>query len=171
MSRTIRLRFDTDATRRLQEVQQFYLDNDGFYAEHKKRVGRGFPLGTYQLRSGKIEAQLLDSDLDRHALVLGSTGTGKSSLLEQLARLSFATGRGCALIDPHGDLFERVTAWALHAEIPDLTISTSRDPTSCRGGTRSSPSPASIRAAKWTSSSASSSGSMPMKTRAASPSV
>lgn len=122
MPRTIRLRFDTDATRRLQEVQQFYLDNDGFYAEHKKRVGRGFPLGTYQLRSGKIEAQLLDSDLDRHALVLGSTGTGKSSLLEQLARLSFATGRGCALIDPHGDLFDRVTAWALHAEIPDLTI-------------------------------------------------
>jgi hypothetical protein len=123
MTRTIRFRFDTDATRRMQEVRQFYLDNDGFIAEHQQRAGRGFPIGTYQLPTrGKLDVQLLASDLDRHSLVLGSTGTGKSSLLEQLARLSFATGRGCTLIDPHGDLFQRVTAWALHAEIPDLTI-------------------------------------------------
>lgn len=123
MTRTIRLRFDTDATRRMQEVQQFYLDNDGFVAEHRRRAGHGFPIGTYQLPSrGKLDAQLLASDLDRHALVLGSTGTGKSSMLELLARMSFAAGRGCALIDPHGDLFQRVTAWALHAGIPDLTI-------------------------------------------------
>ncbi|MBV9068992.1 MAG: DUF87 domain-containing protein [Acidobacteria bacterium] len=123
MTRTIRFRFETDATRRMQEVQQFYLDNDGFIAEHRKRAGRGFPIGTYQLPTrGKLDAQLLATDLDRHALVLGSTGTGKSSLLELLARMCFATGRGCALIDPHGDLFQRVTAWALHAEIPDLTI-------------------------------------------------
>ncbi|HYK01054.1 MAG TPA: DUF87 domain-containing protein [Thermoanaerobaculia bacterium] len=123
MTRTIRLRFETDATRHMQEVQQFYLDKDGFYAEQKRRAGRGFPIGTYQLPTrGKIDARLLASDLDRHALILGSTGTGKSSLLEQLARLSFATGRGCALMDPHGDLFQRVTAWALDTKIPDLTI-------------------------------------------------
>ena len=42
MSRTIRFRFDTDTTRRLQEVQQYYLDNDGFVAEHRKRVADGF---------------------------------------------------------------------------------------------------------------------------------
>ncbi|MBV8544905.1 MAG: hypothetical protein JO088_09170, partial [Acidobacteria bacterium] len=80
MTRTIRFRFETDATRRMQEVQQFYLDNDGFIAEHRKRAGRGFPIGTYQLPTrGKLDAQLLATDLDRHALVLGSTGTGKSS--------------------------------------------------------------------------------------------
>jgi hypothetical protein len=123
MPRTIRLRFDTDTARGMREVQQFYLDNDGFYGEQKKREGHGFPIGTYQLpTSGKIDVRLLESDLDRHALVLGSTGTGKSSMLELLARMAFATGRGCALIDPHGDLFERVTACALHAKIPDLTI-------------------------------------------------
>ena len=123
MTRTIRLRFETDATRRMQEVQQFYLDNDGFIAEHQKRAGHGFPIGTYQLPTrGKIDAQLLASDLDRHALILGATGTGKSSLLEQLARLAFVRHRGCALIDPHGDLFQRVTAWALHQEVRDLTI-------------------------------------------------
>jgi hypothetical protein len=36
--------------------------------------------------------------------------------------MAFATGCGCALIDPHGDLVERVTAWALQAKVPDLTI-------------------------------------------------
>lgn len=123
MPRTIRLRFDTDTTRRMQEVQQFYLNNDGFYAEQQKRAGRGFPIGTYQLPTrGTMEVRLLPSDLDRHALILGSTGTGKSSMLELVARMAFATRRGCALIDPHGDLFERVTAWALHANVADLTI-------------------------------------------------
>jgi hypothetical protein len=123
MPRTIRLRFDTDTTRRMQEVQQFYLDNDGFYAEQKTREGSGFPIGTYHLPTrGKIDVRLLESDLDRHALVLGSTGTGKSSMLELIARMAFQAGRGCALIDPHGDLFERVAAWALHAKVSDLTI-------------------------------------------------
>jgi len=119
----MRLRFQTDATRRMQEVRQFYLDNDAFYAEQQKRVGLGFPIGRYQLPTrGAIDVRLLPSDLDRHALILGATGTGKSSLLEQLARLCFATGRGCALIDPHGDLFARVTAWAHHAGVADLTV-------------------------------------------------
>jgi hypothetical protein len=121
--RTLRLRFETDATRRMQDTQQFYLDHDGFYAEQKKRSGHGFTIGTYQLPThGKIDVQLTAADLDRHAIILGSTGTGKSSLIEQIARMAFATGRGCALIDPHGDLFERVTAWALHANVADLTI-------------------------------------------------
>jgi hypothetical protein len=123
MPPTIRFRFDTDATRRMQEAQKFYLDNDGFYAEQKTREAAGFPIGTYQPPArGTIDVRLLPSDLDRHTLILGSTGTGKSSMLELTARMAFATGRGCALIDPHGDLFERVTAWALHAKVPDLTI-------------------------------------------------
>jgi hypothetical protein len=44
----------------MQDAQQFYLDNDGFYAEQKKRAGHGFPIGTYQLPThGKIDVQLL----------------------------------------------------------------------------------------------------------------
>lgn len=45
-----------------------------------------------------------------HAVVLGKTGTGKSSLLELLARTDIEAGRGFALIDPHGDLALRVAA-------------------------------------------------------------
>jgi len=43
-----------------------------------------------------------------HMYVIGQTGTGKSTLLETLALQDFEAGRGFALIDPHGDLVERL---------------------------------------------------------------
>jgi hypothetical protein len=43
-----------------------------------------------------------------HMYVIGKTGTGKSTLLETLARQDIAEGRGMMLIDPHGDLAERI---------------------------------------------------------------
>lgn len=45
-----------------------------------------------------------------HVHVLGKTGVGKSTLLEGLARQDLAAGRGFALIDPHGDMVERIAA-------------------------------------------------------------
>lgn len=48
-----------------------------------------------------------------HMLIIGKTGTGKSTLIETLIRQDIAAGRGCALIDPHGDLVER-----LHQSLP-----------------------------------------------------
>src|SRR6266481_1137715 len=45
-----------------------------------------------------------------HMHVIGKTGTGKSTLLESLFDQDVQAGRGCALIDPHGDLAARVVA-------------------------------------------------------------
>lgn len=45
-----------------------------------------------------------------HMYVVGRTGVGKSTLIEQLARGDADTGRGFALLDPHGDLVERIYA-------------------------------------------------------------
>ena len=46
----------------------------------------------------------------QHVYVIGQTGVGKSTLLETMARQDIAAGRGFALIDPHGDLVERIAA-------------------------------------------------------------
>jgi DNA helicase HerA-like ATPase len=54
------------------------------------------------------------ADRRAHMLVIGKTGTGKSSLLETLFAQDMLAGRGCALIDPHGDLAVR-----LAGQIPD----------------------------------------------------
>lgn len=43
-----------------------------------------------------------------HLYILGKTGVGKSTLLETLASGDLQAGRGFALIDPHGDLAERI---------------------------------------------------------------
>jgi hypothetical protein len=48
------------------------------------------------------------SDRLYHLYVIGRTGTGKTTLLEHLVRSDIEAGRGCALIDPHGDLAVRV---------------------------------------------------------------
>src|SRR5436305_13812669 len=42
--------------------------------------------------------------------VIGSTGTGKSTLLKTLIREDMWNGEGLALFDPHGDLAEEVVS-------------------------------------------------------------
>jgi ABC-type phosphate/phosphonate transport system ATPase subunit len=43
-----------------------------------------------------------------HIYIIGKTGTGKSTLLETMAIQDLECGNGFALIDPHGDLVERI---------------------------------------------------------------
>src|ERR1041384_5766082 len=48
------------------------------------------------------------ADRRAHMYVIGQTGTGKSTLLETLMRADLDAGEGFALLDPHGDLVDRV---------------------------------------------------------------
>jgi type IV secretory pathway VirB4 component len=50
------------------------------------------------------------ADRRAHMYIIGKTGTGKSTLLETLIRQNLTAGEGLALLDPHGDLVERVVA-------------------------------------------------------------
>lgn len=43
-----------------------------------------------------------------HTYVVGKTGAGKSTLIENVALQDIRAGRGCAVIDPHGDMAERL---------------------------------------------------------------
>jgi hypothetical protein len=43
-----------------------------------------------------------------HVYIIGKTSTGKSTLLERMALQDLELGNGFALIDPHGDLVDRV---------------------------------------------------------------
>ena len=44
----------------------------------------------------------------RHMLILGQTGTGKTTLIETMARSDINRGAGIVVIDPHGDLILRL---------------------------------------------------------------
>ena len=45
-----------------------------------------------------------------HIYIIGKRGTGKSTLIETMAIQDMESGNGFALIDPHGDLVERIAA-------------------------------------------------------------
>lgn len=58
----------------------------------------------------KIRFGIKNDDRLFHLYVIGKTGTGKSTLMETLARQDIQYGHGVCVIDPHGDLAERLVA-------------------------------------------------------------
>jgi len=69
------------------------------------------------------------ADRRAHMYCIGKTGVGKSSLLETLIRQDMKSGQGLVLLDPHGDLVERVLAGIpehrkkdlIYFNVPDIT--------------------------------------------------
>src|SRR5436189_196896 len=55
-----------------------------------------------------------------HMYVIGKTGAGKTTLLETIAVQDILRGCGVAVIDPHGDLAERLVAQVPHDREHDL---------------------------------------------------
>src|SRR5260221_556478 len=51
-----------------------------------------------------------NEDRFSHIYIIGKTGTGKSTLVETMALQDLELGNGFALVDPHGELVERVAA-------------------------------------------------------------
>ena len=61
-------------------------------------------LGRIHFRDDAREFGLSQEDRRRHLYIVGKTGMGKTTLLENLILSDLAAGRGLCLIDPHGDL-------------------------------------------------------------------
>lgn len=68
----------------------------------------GLLLGYNMFRGAKKAIRLANADRQRHMYVVGQTGTGKSTYLENLALQDMLEGRGFAFVDPHGDTAEKL---------------------------------------------------------------
>ena len=68
----------------------------------------GLLLGYNVFRGAKKAIRLATGDRARHMYVVGQTGTGKSTFLENLALQDMLAGEGFAFIDPHGDTAEKL---------------------------------------------------------------
>ena len=86
-------------------------------------------LGSAHRRQGERPFGVTPQDRLFHLYIIGQTGTGKSTLLKNLALQDAQNGRGLCLIDPHGDL---ASALAAAIERPHLYWNIA-DP-SCRLG-------------------------------------
>src|SRR5712671_3798186 len=86
-------------------------------------------LGRTTFRNDRRPFGILHADRRSHIYAIGQTGTGKSTLLETMIRQDLASGEGLALLDPHGDLVERVVAAIPDGRRDDLVHLNVPDPT------------------------------------------
>ena len=70
----------------------------------------GLLMGFNVFRGAKKPIRLSLGDRQRHMYVVGQTGTGKSTYLENLALQDMISGNGFAFVDPHGDVVEKLLA-------------------------------------------------------------
>ncbi|MBI4415056.1 MAG: type IV secretory system conjugative DNA transfer family protein [Candidatus Kerfeldbacteria bacterium] len=68
----------------------------------------GVLLGKNVYRGSQTLIHMKEDDRRRHMYVIGTTGTGKSILLANMAIQDMHNGKGVAIIDPHGSLAELV---------------------------------------------------------------
>ena len=80
----------------------------------------GLLMGYNVFRGVKKEVRLSDNDRRRHLYIVGQTGTGKSTVLENLALQDMLDGKGFAFVDPHGDTVETLMGMVPKERIDDV---------------------------------------------------
>jgi len=80
----------------------------------------GLLLGFNLFRGIKKPIRLALGDRQRHMYVVGQTGTGKSTFLENLALQDMLNGNGFAFVDPHGDVVEKLMAMVPKERTEDI---------------------------------------------------
>jgi hypothetical protein len=79
-------------------------------------------LGKAKYHGSEKTFGMLVDDRRRHSYVIGKTGMGKSVLLENMIYSDIMSGKGIAVVDPHGDLAERAIDFVPSHRINDLVI-------------------------------------------------
>ena len=77
-----------------------------------------FAKNTYGDSETKIG--LTTDERRRHVYILGATGTGKSTMLFSMINQDIAKGKGIAVLDPHGDLVEKIISSIPQNRIKDV---------------------------------------------------
>jgi type IV secretory pathway TraG/TraD family ATPase VirD4 len=85
-------------------------------------------LGRVDFRDDRRMFGILPEDRFSHLYVLGKTGTGKSTLLENMAVQDLEHGNGFALIDPHGELADRIASRIPKSRQSDVVYLDASDP-------------------------------------------
>jgi hypothetical protein len=71
-------------------------------------------------RNRNVEFGIKAKDRTRHMYVIGKTGMGKSTLLENMAAQDIANGEGMAFIDPHGKTAELLLNYVPEHRLKDV---------------------------------------------------
>lgn len=76
--------------------------------------------GETDARNQRVKFGIKAKDRTKHMYVIGKTGMGKSTLLENLAIQDIQNGEGLAFIDPHGGTAEKLLEYVPEHRIKDV---------------------------------------------------
>ncbi|OGF59256.1 hypothetical protein A3I28_01870 [Candidatus Giovannonibacteria bacterium RIFCSPLOWO2_02_FULL_43_37] len=65
-------------------------------------------MGVSKYRDEEREVRIKKDDRRRHFYSIGQTGTGKSTLMQKMIIQDIQNGEGVCVIDPHGDLIDKI---------------------------------------------------------------
>jgi hypothetical protein len=83
---------------------------------------QGLLLGTNDHAGETIEVRLSAEQRTRHCHIIGASGTGKSTLLFNLIKQDIENGEGVAVLDPHGDLIDKILGIIPINRIDDVVL-------------------------------------------------
>ena len=86
------------------------------------RQESGLLLGTNEHAGGSVSVRLTPDQRTKHTHIIGASGTGKSTLLFNLILQSIQNGEGVAVLDPHGDLIDRILGVIPESRVNDVVL-------------------------------------------------
>lgn len=81
-----------------------------------------FVLGTNSCDDDEYSVGVSTEERLKHTYVIGASGTGKSTLLLQMALQDLRMGHGFAVLDPHGDLVDEILKRVPEERMADVII-------------------------------------------------
>jgi len=79
-------------------------------------------LGEAVFRGERHRFGIQPIDRGRHAYIIGKTGMGKSTILENMVFSDIHAGKGVAVIDPHGDLIDAILKFIPKSRSNDVVL-------------------------------------------------
>jgi len=83
---------------------------------------QGLLLGENEHAGETVPVRLARDQRVKHCHIIGTSGTGKSTLLFNLIRQDIENGEGIAVLDPHGDLVDRILGIIPQKRIEDVIL-------------------------------------------------
>jgi CxxC-x17-CxxC domain-containing protein len=95
-------------------------------AEEKKQTTNKFidtgitPFAVTTFRNRERVFGIKTDDRRRHVYVIGKTGMGKTTLIENMVYSDIVAGHGVCYVDPHGDTAEKMLGWIPSNRVNDV---------------------------------------------------
>lgn len=111
----IRLPDDRSLSKRLRQ-------DSGQTRAYASDTSSGLLIGWNVHAGRRQEVYLTPEQRVRHLHAIGGTGTGKTTFLANLIRQDMESGQGFALLDPHGDLVDRLLSIVPESRLDDVVL-------------------------------------------------